>query len=108
MCLNVSLLLLNNGLIFYFIFRPKVFVYPCVDGHVTCLECFCEYAVNRLRERRFIFDKSLGYTLPCPAGCPNSLISQPYHFKALTTEHVCNNEYITTIQHIYIYINTII
>lgn len=77
--------------------RSKVFVYPCDDGHVTCLECFCEYAVSRLRERRFTFDYNLGYTLPCPAGCPNSLINQPYHFKALSKDHVsiikylCNN-----------------
>uniref|UniRef100_A0A2S2P2U5 E3 ubiquitin-protein ligase parkin n=1 Tax=Schizaphis graminum TaxID=13262 RepID=A0A2S2P2U5_SCHGA len=67
--------------------RSKVFVYPCDDGHVTCLECFCEYAISRLRERRFIFDYNLGYTLPCPAGCPNSLINQPYHFKVLNKDH---------------------
>lgn len=76
-----------------FFFRPKVFVYPCDDGHVTCLECFCEYAISRLRERRFVFDKSFGYTLPCPAGCPNSLIDQPYHYKALAKEHVGNIVY---------------
>ncbi|XP_050428730.1 E3 ubiquitin-protein ligase parkin [Adelges cooleyi] len=66
--------------------KPKVFVYPCVDGHVTCLECFCDYAVSRLRERRFISDINFGYTLPCPAGCPDSLISQLYHFKTLKQE----------------------
>jgi parkin len=73
---------------FFFLLRPKVFVYPCIDGHVTCQECFCEYAVSRLRERRFILDDNFGYTLPCPAGCPDSLINQPYYFKALTKDHV--------------------
>lgn len=69
-----------------------MFVYPCADGHVTCLECFCDYAVSRLRERQFVFDEILGYTLPCPAGCLNSLIHQPYHFKALTKDHVSKIE----------------
>ncbi|VVC31989.1 E3 ubiquitin-protein ligase parkin,Ubiquitin-related domain,IBR domain,Ubiquitin domain [Cinara cedri] len=67
--------------------RPKVFVYPCEDYHVTCLECFCNYAIVRLRERQFVLDENLGYTISCPAGCPNSLINQPYHFKALTKDH---------------------
>ncbi|XP_050532589.1 E3 ubiquitin-protein ligase parkin [Daktulosphaira vitifoliae] len=66
--------------------KPKVFVYPCADSHVTCLECFCDYAVSRLRERRFILDSNIGYTLPCPAGCSNSFINQLYHFKILQKE----------------------
>lgn len=85
---------------YHIFFRPIVFVYPCVDGHVTCLECFCDYAVSRLRERRFIFDKSFGYTLPCPAGCTDSLIQQPYHFKALTKEHVSECVHIYELTHL--------
>jgi len=91
---NIILMLLWLYPNIYF-YRSKVFVYPCDDGHVTCLECFCEYAVSRLRERRFTFDYNLGYTLPCPAGCPNSLINQPYHFKALNKDHVSIIKYVT-------------
>ncbi|KAL0109447.1 hypothetical protein PUN28_014488 [Cardiocondyla obscurior] len=67
--------------------RETVLVFPCEAGHVTCLDCFCEYCTIRLHERQFEFDSSEGYyTLPCPAGCPNSFIREVHHFHLLKTE----------------------
>ncbi|XP_054260838.1 E3 ubiquitin-protein ligase parkin-like isoform X1 [Macrosteles quadrilineatus] len=63
-----------------------VLVFPCEASHVTCLECFRQYCVTRLRERQFVSDEQLGYTLPCPAGCPDSLIAECHHFRLLTQE----------------------
>lgn len=37
-------------------------------------------------ERQFVSHEELGYTLPCPAGCENSLITEIHHFKLLTKE----------------------
>ncbi|XP_076182663.1 E3 ubiquitin-protein ligase parkin isoform X1 [Ptiloglossa arizonensis] len=64
-----------------------VLVFPCEAGHVTCLDCFRDYCSVRLRERQFQFDDTKGYyTLPCPAGCPNSFIPEIHHFHLLTSE----------------------
>ncbi|CAB3369827.1 Hypothetical predicted protein [Cloeon dipterum] len=63
-----------------------VLVFPCSEGHVTCLDCFRQYCSSRLRERRFHSDKNLGYTLPCPAGCDNSFIEETHHFRLLSEE----------------------
>lgn len=61
-----------------------VLVFPCQEGHVTCLDCFRTYCASRLRERRFVFHPSHGYyTLPCPAGCQDSLITEAHHFRLL-------------------------
>ncbi|PSN38260.1 E3 ubiquitin-protein ligase parkin [Blattella germanica] len=61
-----------------------VLVFPCDMGHVTCLECFRAYCITRLRERQFWSHPEYGYTLPCPAGCRDSLISEVHHFRLLT------------------------
>ncbi|KAK1129950.1 hypothetical protein K0M31_019643 [Melipona bicolor] len=67
--------------------RDTVLVFPCEAGHVTCLDCFKDYCSIRLRERQFQFDETKGYyTLPCPAGCPNSFIPEVHHFHLLTPE----------------------
>ncbi|XP_076680365.1 E3 ubiquitin-protein ligase parkin [Andrena cerasifolii] len=67
--------------------RDTVLVFPCEAGHVTCLDCFREYCSVRLRERQFQFDDVKGYyTLPCPAGCPDSFIPEVHHFHLLTPE----------------------
>lgn len=71
-----------------------VLVFPCEAGHVTCLDCFKDYCSVRLRERQFQFDETKGYyTLPCPAGCPNSFIPEVHHFHLLTPEQVPYNQY---------------
>ncbi|KAJ1524212.1 hypothetical protein ONE63_010732 [Megalurothrips usitatus] len=63
-----------------------VLVFPCKEGHVTCLDCFRTYCVSRLRDRQFWSHPELGYTLPCPAGCADSLIEEVHHFNLLTHE----------------------
>lgn len=42
----------------------------------------------RLRERQFVLDDAIGYTIACPAGCPDSFIDECHHFKLLTNEQV--------------------
>lgn len=67
--------------------RDTVLVFPCEGAHVTCLDCFKEYCSVRLRERQFQFDTTKGYyTLPCPAGCPNSFITEVHHFHLLNPQ----------------------
>lgn len=63
-----------------------VLVFPCPDGHVTCIDCFRQYCSSRLMERQFSSDAEIGYTLPCPAGCTNSLISEVHHFKLMSKD----------------------
>ncbi|XP_064489163.1 E3 ubiquitin-protein ligase parkin-like [Ornithodoros turicata] len=63
-----------------------VLVFPCESAHVICLECFQVYCRSRLDERRFIQDPKLGYTLPCPVGCENSLIKETHHFHLLGSD----------------------
>ncbi|ESO87318.1 hypothetical protein LOTGIDRAFT_107352, partial [Lottia gigantea] len=60
--------------------QSPVLVYPCPDGHVTCLDCFTRYCEVMLNERRFIHNDDYGYTLPCPAKCEGSLIQENHHF----------------------------
>lgn len=60
-----------------------VLVFTCSSGHVICIECFIQYCLSRLNERRFVHDPVLGYTLPCPAGCPESLITAVHHFRLM-------------------------
>jgi hypothetical protein len=71
-----------------------VLVFPCDVGHVTCLECFRAYCVAQLRDRKFWSHPEHGYTLPCPAGCKDSLITEVHHFRLLTLaqvsiQHIC-------------------
>ncbi|XP_022905956.2 E3 ubiquitin-protein ligase parkin [Onthophagus taurus] len=64
-----------------------VFVFPCPDGHVTCLDCFRQYSTTRLRERQFWQHPEYGYTLGCPAGCSDSFITEIHHFRLLSEAH---------------------
>ncbi|XP_034251525.1 E3 ubiquitin-protein ligase parkin-like [Thrips palmi] len=66
--------------------KNPVLVFPCHEGHVTCLDCFQAYCISRLRDRQFWSHPELGYTLPCPAGCADSLIQEVHHFHLLTDE----------------------
>ncbi|KAF5297735.1 hypothetical protein FQR65_LT09909 [Abscondita terminalis] len=61
-----------------------ILVFSCSEGHVTCIECFKLYCTSRLSERQFISHPEYGYTLPCPAGCENSLINEVHHFRLLS------------------------
>ncbi|XP_048858679.1 E3 ubiquitin-protein ligase parkin isoform X3 [Brienomyrus brachyistius] len=63
-----------------------VLVSPCPDRHVICLDCFHIYCVTRLNERQFVHHPEVGYSLPCPAGCPDSLIKEVHHFRVLGEE----------------------
>ncbi|KAL1770452.1 E3 ubiquitin-protein ligase parkin isoform X1, partial [Sigmodon hispidus] len=66
--------------------RSPVLVFQCNHRHVICLDCFHLYCVTRLNDRQFIHDAQLGYSLPCVAGCPNSLIKELHHFRILGEE----------------------
>ncbi|KAJ9588135.1 hypothetical protein L9F63_018493 [Diploptera punctata] len=61
-----------------------VLVFPCDLRHVTCLDCFRTYCSSRLKDRQFWSHPEHGYTLPCPAGCRDSLITEVHHFRLLT------------------------
>uniref|UniRef100_A0A8C2M2Z0 E3 ubiquitin-protein ligase parkin n=1 Tax=Cricetulus griseus TaxID=10029 RepID=A0A8C2M2Z0_CRIGR len=63
--------------------RSPVLVFQCNHRHVICLDCFHLYCVTRLNDRQFVHDAQLGYSLPCVAGCPNSLIKELHHFRIL-------------------------
>jgi hypothetical protein len=87
--------------------KKVVLVFPCPLSHVTCIDCFKEYTLVKLNQREFIQaiktyffirervwiyvlinfncfqDPIEGYSLGCPALCPNSLITDPHHFKLL-------------------------
>ncbi|XP_067845336.1 E3 ubiquitin-protein ligase parkin [Heptranchias perlo] len=63
-----------------------VLVFPCVDRHVICLDCFYLYCVTQLNDRQFIHDPELGYSLPCVGGCPDSLIKEMHHFRILGSD----------------------
>ncbi|XP_025239853.1 E3 ubiquitin-protein ligase parkin isoform X3 [Theropithecus gelada] len=66
--------------------RSPVLVFQCNFRHVICLDCFHLYCVTRLNDRQFVHDPQLGYSLPCVAGCPNSLIKELHHFRILGEE----------------------
>ncbi|KAJ4922189.1 hypothetical protein JOQ06_016595, partial [Pogonophryne albipinna] len=65
--------------------RP-VLVFPCSERHVICLPCFRGYCEVRLREGQFVLHAEVGYTLPCAAGCADSLIKELHHFRILGEE----------------------
>ncbi|XP_018572816.1 E3 ubiquitin-protein ligase parkin isoform X2 [Anoplophora glabripennis] len=64
--------------------RDPVFVFPCAEGHVTCLDCFRQYCSTKLMERQFWQHPEYGYTLACPAGCPDSFLKEVHHFRLLS------------------------
>uniref|UniRef100_A0A8V0XXB0 E3 ubiquitin-protein ligase parkin n=1 Tax=Gallus gallus TaxID=9031 RepID=A0A8V0XXB0_CHICK len=66
--------------------RSPVLVFQCMHRHVICLDCFHLYCVTMLNDRQFIYDPDLGYSLPCVAGCPDSLIKEVHHFRILGEE----------------------
>lgn len=70
------------------IYSDPVFVFPCSEGHVTCLDCFRQYCSTRLRDRQFWQHPEFGYTLACPAGCSDSFIIEVHHFRLLTEAQV--------------------
>ncbi|XP_022072570.1 E3 ubiquitin-protein ligase parkin [Acanthochromis polyacanthus] len=63
-----------------------VVVFPCSERHVICLDCFRGYCEARLGERRFVCHPVIGYSLPCAAGCEDSLIRELHHFRVLGDE----------------------
>uniref|UniRef100_A0AAQ5Y031 E3 ubiquitin-protein ligase parkin n=1 Tax=Amphiprion ocellaris TaxID=80972 RepID=A0AAQ5Y031_AMPOC len=63
-----------------------VVVFPCLERHVICLDCFRGYCEARLSERRFVHHPVIGYSLPCAAGCEDSLIREVHHFRVLGDE----------------------
>ncbi|XP_061600860.1 E3 ubiquitin-protein ligase parkin isoform X1 [Cololabis saira] len=60
-----------------------VLVFQCSDRHVICLDCFLRYCQTRLDERQFLHHPEIGYSLPCAAGCQDSLIREIHHFRIL-------------------------
>ncbi|CAJ1066637.1 hypothetical protein NQZ68_029674 [Xyrichtys novacula] len=63
-----------------------VLVFQCLERHVICLDCFHRYCQTRLNERHFVHHPVIGYSLPCAAGCPDSLIKELHHFRILGDE----------------------
>uniref|UniRef100_A0A3Q4AZ91 E3 ubiquitin-protein ligase parkin n=1 Tax=Mola mola TaxID=94237 RepID=A0A3Q4AZ91_MOLML len=63
--------------------RDVVLVFQCSERHVICLDCFRGYCQTRVSERQFMYDPVIGYSLPCAAGCPDSLIKELHHFRIL-------------------------
>ncbi|XP_049455987.1 E3 ubiquitin-protein ligase parkin [Epinephelus fuscoguttatus] len=60
-----------------------VLVFQCSERHVICLDCFRRYCQTRLNERQFVHHPVIGYSLPCAAGCVDSLIKELHHFRIL-------------------------
>ncbi|KAA3675934.1 parkin [Paragonimus westermani] len=55
-------------------------------SHALCLECFKSYSKEYLESGQFQLVDDLGFTLGCPAGCLDSFISDPHHFRILGKE----------------------
>ncbi|XP_034040789.1 E3 ubiquitin-protein ligase parkin isoform X2 [Thalassophryne amazonica] len=60
-----------------------ILVFQCAERHVICLDCFRQYCQTRLNERQFVHHPIIGYSLPCAAGCGDSLIQELHHFRIL-------------------------
>ncbi|XP_051251670.1 E3 ubiquitin-protein ligase parkin isoform X2 [Dicentrarchus labrax] len=60
-----------------------VLVFQCSERHVICVDCFRRYCQTRLNERQFVYHPVIGYSLPCAAGCVDSLIKELHHFRIL-------------------------
>ncbi|VDM31695.1 unnamed protein product [Hydatigera taeniaeformis] len=52
-------------------------------GHILCLDCFRTYAESYLSDAKFVLVPDIGYTLPCPLGCPKSYIADTHLFRVL-------------------------
>lgn len=63
-----------------------VIVFECEASHVMCIDCFITYCLSKLSERQFTHDPELGYTLPCPINCFDSLIREVHHFRLMGDE----------------------
>lgn len=63
-----------------------VLVFPCENTHAMCLDCFRLYCETKLNDRAFTQSADVGYTLGCPAGCPDSLIQEAHHFRVLGSD----------------------
>jgi len=61
--------------------KEPILIFPCPPSHATCISCFKDYTLVKLNQREFTQDSEIGYSLGCPALCPNSLIKDPHHFK---------------------------
>ncbi|GLV38118.1 parkin [Carabus blaptoides fortunei] len=77
-----------------------VLIFPCVEGHVTCLDCFRQYCNTRLRDRQFRQHTEHGYTLGCPAGCPDSFITEIHHFRLLADAQYCQYQRFATEEYV--------
>ncbi|KAF7268233.1 hypothetical protein GWI33_018599 [Rhynchophorus ferrugineus] len=64
-----------------------VFVFPCQNDHVMCLDCFKQYCMSKLTERQFWQHPEYGYTLACPNGCADSFIKEIHHFRLLDDQN---------------------
>lgn len=60
-----------------------VLVFQCAQRHVICVDCFRGYCQTRLNERQFVHHPVIGYSLPCAAGCEDSLVRELHHFRIL-------------------------
>lgn len=90
-CYHYILLYIITGYVYNigsFVYSDTVFVFPCEEAHVTCLDCFRTYCSSRLRDRQFMPHPDIGYTLGCPAGCEDSFIKEIHHFRLLTNTQV--------------------
>ncbi|KAK4472755.1 hypothetical protein MN116_003978 [Schistosoma mekongi] len=56
------------------------------DGHSLCVDCFKKYSTEYFSSGMFQFIDNIGYTIICPAGCPNSFVTDPHHFRILGSE----------------------
>jgi len=66
--------------------KDPVLVFPCVDGHAVCLDCFEIYCTTKLNDRQFVQSDAHGYTLPCPGSldsCNDAVITEAHHFRVL-------------------------
>ncbi|RWS31455.1 E3 ubiquitin-protein ligase parkin-like protein [Leptotrombidium deliense] len=63
-----------------------VLIFSCNHKHVICFQCFKLYCLSKLNDRQFFIDPNIGYTLPCPVGCEDSLIKETHHFRIMGEE----------------------
>ena len=72
------------------LFRERVLVFNCEDGHSLCVECFIDYCRHQLSNRQFIQDPGgKGYTIRCPNGCTGSEVTEIHHFRLMGMNEVC-------------------
>lgn len=66
--------------------KNPVIVFLCPKRHIVCINCFVIHGIIKLEERDFVLSTHFGYTLMCPAGCADSFIVDPHHFRLLGSE----------------------